>query len=71
VEAMSDVLEKARVSPSMPNPGFAPPLEDLQRLLPDALNAARDWFANQRTDAAVGEPLLRVLAVLQKSGSAA
>ena len=68
VRPMAEVLEAAQVRPSMPNPGFTPPLADLQRLLPDALDAARKWLETERAgrDDTTGEPLLRVLAVLAK-----
>jgi hypothetical protein len=71
VRPMAEVLETAQVRPSMPNPGFTPPLAELQRLLPDALDAARKWLETERAgrDDTAGAPLLRVLAVLQTLGN--
>ncbi len=64
VEPMTDVLAAAGVGPAMANPGTAPPLAQLQPLLPAAIDAVRAQLASETDETPMGEPLLRVLAVL-------
>jgi len=66
VRPMEQVLEAAKVGPQMANRGL--PLDpSLQDLLPAALDAARAELAGVEREGAVGEPLLRVLAVLRRA----
>jgi hypothetical protein len=69
VRPMDEVLAEAGVVPTMPNPGFAPPLREIQPLLPGALKAAEVWLDQQVSRDVVGDPLLRVLAVLNGTGT--
>lgn len=59
VRAMPEVLAQAGVTPTMPNPNQPTDLAGLQRLVPAAIEVAREYLAKQRAgwDERVEEPL--------------
>jgi ERCC4-related helicase len=59
IRPMTEVLKEAGVRPTMPNPGSTVDIEGLRRLVPTAIQVAREHLEKQRTgwDERVEQPL--------------